>query len=536
MLIIIYNDRISSDNTFINQYDLDDGSFLTSDISSSIKKPDLHNGDLKLNYNLNSTSLLEYNLKVSNEKIKTIDDLWSNNNNSYHTSLNSEDFFISNKLILTKRINSNNALQFNLNQSYNDLPQLFTINPSPFAVNNSIINNDAFQRSTFTKKYFELNTTYLTKIKNSKVVFRVGFKNEQIPFQSSLSSPDIDSEDYKNNLDYYSRSFWGDISIDFFLKKWKITPVYKLDVLHRSLEDDVSIKKTAVLNYFSMRLQRRLTDNSSLNIFGHYHEKPFEEHYLFSKRVLINNRTALYNSPNFNTQKIQKYALSYNLSDILNHIFIYSEFSYEKSKNNFLLNSTITPNYIVNHYFNKPSENETLNFNLNTSWYLAFIRTKFNVSANYSINHYQNIINTSELRNNTSNIFSSTLKLNGRFFKKMDFENELSYTQVQYKSDNSLTNESFVNKTKISYDFSEKWYSTLLFEYYHPNTLNNNTFGFLDFETAYQFNKKLELHLKAINILNEKEYTETMNNDYSSTYMTNNLLDRSVLIGFTYTF
>ena len=205
------NDKITSEQLFENQYIIDGESFTTTDDYLITKKPKQYRGDLEIKYNSSKTSLLEYNLRVRQESIKTPSSGISNNENSFESLLNSNDFYFKQKLLYTKKLSDKKAFQLSIFQSTNTIPQTYQISPS--VIDSINFNNDT-QKSEYQKDYLETQATVLgSSKKGNKYTFSVGGVLDNNKFKSELfsqsSTENITAINGTNNLKYFKNSLYN---------------------------------------------------------------------------------------------------------------------------------------------------------------------------------------------------------------------------------------------------------------------------------------------------------------------------------------
>ena len=142
-------DKISTNQLFQNEFIINNESFTTSDNTFITKKPQQYRGDIEIKYNSSKTSLLEYNLRLRQENIETPTQIIQNETEEFTSFLNTEDFYIKQDLLWTKKLSNQKALQLSLFHSFNNLPQTFSITPSVFSGNTSIDVQESEFRNTF---------------------------------------------------------------------------------------------------------------------------------------------------------------------------------------------------------------------------------------------------------------------------------------------------------------------------------------------------------------------------------------------------
>lgn len=233
------NDKITSVQLFENQYQINGESFTTTDNYFIKKKPKQYRGDLEIKYNTSKTSLLEYNLRIRKEKIRTPSSVISNNENSFESFLNSKDFYVKQKLLFTKKISDKKAVQFSLFQSTNSILQTYRINPS-------VLDSDNFSRDTqeseYRKNYLETQATFLgSTSRDNKYTFSIGSVLDNNKLQSQLFSQSttesIIAENGINNLNYSKKSVYQISGYHFNVGKWKFSPAYSFSYLNQEIDD-----------------------------------------------------------------------------------------------------------------------------------------------------------------------------------------------------------------------------------------------------------------------------------------------------------
>src|SRR5690606_5736515 len=106
----------------------------TFDNSQVTKKPLYYRGDILLKYKISDVALIEYTSSLRDEDIKTDRAITSNQNSDINSNLNSEDLFLKQRLLYTKKISANKALQLSALYTTNAIQQNYTLTPSVFDV------------------------------------------------------------------------------------------------------------------------------------------------------------------------------------------------------------------------------------------------------------------------------------------------------------------------------------------------------------------------------------------------------------------
>ena len=530
-------DRITTNQLFENQFEINNENFTTSDNVFITKKPQQYRGDLKIKYNSTTSSLLEYNLRIRKENIKTPTTVIQNQTDVFSTFLKTEDFYLKQDLLFTKKISKKNALQLSLFHSLNDLPQRYTITPSLF---NDLSVND-LQESRFRKTFLEGKATYLGSSKKDKYTFALGVNLNASPFESRLfNSEEIVSE---NNFDYTQITIFNTGVYNINRGDWQISPSYAVRFLNQSLNQNIINQKQNQDDYiFEPALKVKYILNSVSFLTGNfgYNQNTNAEQYFFLNQILINNRTSIENSPSLELQKSQRYSLIYFNNDLYNQFQLNTNVSFQKSTGNFFTNSSITVNTTQIEYFFLPQDNSNWNMNLQVSKYIPFIESTVKLTSNYSISNFRNIVNNSDLRENQNQFFSNAFFWKTAFDISINFENTFTwqYSNSKSKNQQAFVNNSGQNNFRIIVKPNKKWFFILSTDYYLPDTNKNNEhFLFLDATLRHRpKNIKWEVSIELRNITNEDNFEQTQTSDISTIIFRSNILPRYFLVNLTWNF
>lgn len=530
-------DRITNNQLFQNDFKINNDVFTTKDNTFITKKPQQYRGDLEIKYNTSKTSLLEYNLRLRQENIKTPTTVTKNQTKKFKTFLNTEDFYLKQGLLWTKKLSDKKALQVSLSHSFNELPQTFRITPSLFdedALNDS-------QESEFKRTFLEGKATYIGSGKRDKYTFTLGSNLNNSPFISRLfNSEETISE---NNFDYTQSNIFNTGVYNFNLGKWQVSPSYSVRVLNQHLEQNTSNDEQNKNNFIfepALSLKYNLNSASFLSANLGYNQNTNAEQYFFLNQVLINNRTTISNLPSLELQKSQRYSLLYFNNDLYNQFELNANISYQKSTGNYFTNQDITENTTQIKYFFLPQDNSNWNTNMQVSKYIPFIETTLKLTSNYIISNFNNIVNNSNLRENQNQFLSNSFFWKTAFEIPVNFENTFTYQYSNSKSENqsAFINKSWQNTFKMILNPNKKWFVILSSDYYLPNTeKSDEQFFFLDATIRHRpKNKKWGASFTMRNITNENNFEQVQTSDISTTIFRSNLLPRYFLFNLTWSF
>jgi hypothetical protein len=539
------NDNITSNQLFENQNIINNRVFTTKDDLVIARTPIQYRSDLGIKYNISKASLLEYNLSVRDEEIKTHSSIVSNNENSFNSLLDSKDFYLSQKLLFTEKLSDNKAFQFILTNSTNKIPQTYEIGPSIIDSDDHITD---IQKTEFTKKYFEAKATLLGSSKNgNKYTFSLGGILDDNKLKSELFSKNlaenITAENGVNNLEYSKKKAYNLGAYHFNHGKLKISSSYALSLVNQninSIENNIVNTKSNFIIEPSLKIKYRLNSISFITANARYNKSPNVENYLFLNEIRVNNRTTISNIPSLKLQESINYSMFYFNNDLYRLLEINLGVTYIKSKGNFFSDFNITENNTQIEYFFLPQINENILVNFLISKYIPFLNTNIEFSSNYSFLKYKNLINDSVLRNNQTQNFKNELFLKTAFNGSINFENIINITKSISKSQNSnqFINESLNNTFKIILKPSKKWFILLSSDYFIPSKSQKlENYMFLDAIIRFKpKNKKLEFNFTLKNLLNENNFEQIQTSDFSINIHRTNILPRYYLLNMSYNF
>lgn len=524
-----------NDNLKLNQLNstenkIQNETFITSDNFYTIKNPHFYRGDVELKYNTSKNSLLEYKTKFSYENIKSNTSATENEINSFKSNLKSENIFLKQKILYTYKLNNTQAVQAQLNHAYNNIPQNLTLNNQ----NSPTIEK---QNSNFKKTFFDAIINLLGNKSKHKYSFSTGATYEKTTY-NSLNDLDPTSISF-NNQNYFKKSVYTFGSTNYTLNNWSIMPAFSIKYLNQELNDTQNHNdKSDILFEPSFGIRYKINNKSFIATKASLTQTVFSDEFIFTNPIMINNRIKISNTPTLEIQKTETYSLNYYNNNLYKQFFISVGVSYQKNNGNYFSNFAITENETILNNFYLKEKNDNLNLTLSTEKFVSKLSSTFKLTSTITKSNYKNIINTSDLRNNTSNSISNELAIKTAFNTKINFENQSTYLYSSNKSESigTINNKMFTNAVKIKYKHSSSIFSVITGDYFIPNANNkNNDYLFLDFSFIYKpKGKKYEFNLIGKNLLNNIIFLQIQTSDFSKSTLQNNLISRYVFINFTY--
>lgn len=536
-----FSDRNNRNQLAESRTSINNAVFTTFDNSYIEKKPLQYRGDFELKFNPSKTSLLEYRFSLRDESVNTERTIFSNQNNNFLSSLQSNSVFLKQELEYTKKISNRKAFQLEIINAINNLEQIFAIKPSIF--NNTGADQDVQDNNT-KKLNSSFKAFFLGKTRNNnKYAFTVGYNYSNDIFYSNLSSLNntlnLSVLFSENKLNYINIEAFNKASYNWNIGKFTISPKYSLRYLNLKLEQENINNKLKVLIFEpSLNITYEIDRTSFLSLNSSLNNSSSPMSYLFSNQILINNRVVKSNDPTLSLQKNKVLNLLFSKNDLFNQFEMYIGANYTNKNGNFFSNLFIDENSSrINTFFLSESlENVAFNFSLSKLIYP--LKTTFKINSDYSIVNFKNIVNNSDLRNNKSNYLVNSLFFKTSFNSPINLENKTTYILQETKSINTFTNKSIENNLKLILKPFKGFSASVIHNYFIPSLKNtSNNYSFLSSKIRYiPKNKPWQLELSGVNLLNEKIFTQENTTDISNNTFGVNLLERYILLNFSYSF
>jgi len=536
------NDRITSNQFFIDQYQFDEERFETSDNTVIRKKPEQYRADIEIKYNTSKTSLLEYTVRARQENIKTPVAIIKNGTDTATSLLDTEDFYMKQRLLFTKKISQKQVLQLSMQHASNTIQQQYNLTPSSFT---SLSIGDK-QNNRFKRNYLNAAATFLGAIGKNKYHIVIGADSDTNPFRSQLLARTETGENQIqntiNNTKYNRHSIYSSGGYQFRLGKWKFSPAYSLRYQKQDIRDELQNTKNTNNDLVfepSVSFWYTINSNSFISAKASFNQSSNALAHSYVNPVVIDNRRTISHVPNLALSKHQLYSLNYRKNDLFKLFQMVIGASYKYTEGGFFSNFTVDENQTNIQYFFLPLDNSQWNTNLKISKYLSIIESTLEFSGIYSFSEYNNIVNNSNIRNNQTNYYQYGFSWKTAFDIPIDFENTINWqTSVSQSQDQaSFSNSRLQNSFEAIYKPNKQWLFSVNTDYYLPNTNQSTDFTFLDVSTTYRPKNKLwSVDIKLKNLLNEENFEQVQTSDFSTNIYRSNILPRHFVFTLHYTF
>jgi hypothetical protein len=536
-------DKIMPKQRYENSNLINNQRIITSDDYTIERKPVQYRADVEMKLNSSKKSLLEYKFKAVKENINTDINVLQNNLLNYQTVLNTGNLNFKQSLLFTQKIAEKKALQFGVTYSSDNTPQDYYLSPS---VTLPLVYASNNQYSSFRKQVLNLQATLRGATKKAKYSVVVGSNLEKNPFVSNFynSNKDVKSivPEYENEVSYSKNSFYTVGTYYLPVKRWTFSAVYSLSNVEQHL-DSLAVRfkyRNDVIFEPKLTIKRKLTNLSSILASVGYEKKPFGESYIFRNPVYISNRTTVKNQIDLQFQNITSYNLFYQLGKTAGSFSLDFGVNYSQTQGNYFSRFGIQEFSTQIEYFYLPKSNNSFGMNLFIEKYILRLETTIRLKSNYSVSKYTNILNNSDLRNNTSSILFSELSMKTGFSGIINFESALKHTFIESKNETSpaFTNQLLNSFFRVIIKPANGYLLYLSSDYYLPNTKNTQeNFLFLDANfTVLPKKSKIALDFTIKNILDNTNFTQVQTTDYSVSKFQSNLLPRYFMCGVSFQF
>jgi hypothetical protein len=507
---------------------------------SLVKKPELYNFKLDLNYKLSGNELIEYKTRIKNEDINTSYDI--NLNDTQQMSLtNSYERQLQQVINYTKRINPRTALISNFLLNKSSLSQNLFITPELRFQNKEESGN---QTVAIEKIDLNLSAYLLNSGQGYNLKIGLGYTSANTKLYSLLTGSNHSIPFSENNFKYKNSFPWVEGNLFFRQKKWNFRTEIKINYLQQELEDYTTSSNDKQSYTFQFLPNATITYNlnkiENFRLLGSYRERLVNESLLYENVIFTSSRGGQSNISGLETIKNYSLDLSYNHNDFFNLFQFSSGINYTQNLNSFFNIFNIDNLFVINKRELLNLGFDDLSVRTNLDRYVSFLKSNIKLNLSYGRNTYKNRINDSEIRNNVSNSGFSSLILKTGFLGITNFENNLQYGVVTFKTDNfnTIYNSSLQNSFKVYIKPTQRIQLITGFDYYLPNI--NASESFIFFDTSLNIssnNQRINYAIVSKNISPKKNsFSRTDISDFSSSITSYNLNTPYILFSVNFKF
>ncbi|MFD0932756.1 carboxypeptidase-like regulatory domain-containing protein [Psychroflexus salinarum] len=502
-------------------------------------------GKLDFIYNFSKTKMLEATTKYNNGDFDDVSNLTFNGNSTienlqHQNTLFDQKISYSNKFkdkkvfLLTGRfIDEESPQHYSLNEFFYE--ELFP------AFDNA---NNVSQQSNSQMKFAGINAHLLDRRdKGGLLELQVGneYREDKLVTTFSLledSSIINQPEGYQNQTKYQVNDLYFKSKYLFKIKDFGITAKLDAHQLFNRLENrNTSDTQKPLFINPSLGMDWKLNDKNKFMISYSYNTTNAGVLDVFDDFVLTGFRSFTKGTGDFNQLDASNLVFNYQLGNWSDRFFANTFIIYNKNHDFFSTNTQLQQNFAQAEKI-LIKDRELININSDLDFYFKFISSNLKLDLGYTKSEFKNIVNSSGLREVTSNNYNYGLELRSGFTGVFNYHigTKWTTTEIQTTIDNSFTNnESFLD---LSFVFSDQFDVQFQSElYYFGNLETDNTYYFLDFDARYKLvENKLTLGLSGKNLFNTEKFRTFSVSDIGSSTAEYRLPPRYVLFKIEYRF
>lgn len=502
-------------------------------------------GKLDFTYNFSKTKMLEATTKYNNGNFDDVSNLIFNGNSTienlqHQNSLFDQKVSYSNKFkdkkvfLLTGRfIDEQSPQHYNLNEFfYEDLFPAF---------DNA---NNVSQRSKSQMKFAGINAHLLDRREKGNL-FELQLGNEYredklITTFSLLEDSSIinQPEGYQNQTKYQVNDLYFKSKYLFKIKDFSITAKLDAHQLFNWLETNISsdTQSPFFINP-SLGMDWKLNDKNKFMTSYSYNTTNAGVLDVFDDFVLTGFRSFTKGTGDFNQLDASSFVFNYQLGDWSDRFFAYTFIIYNKNHDFFSTNTQLQQDFVQSEKI-LIKDREFISINSDLDFYFKSISSNLKLDLDYTKSEFKNIVNSSGLREVTSNNYNYGLELRSGFTGVFNYHIGTKWTtsEIETTISNSFTNN--VSFLDLSFVFSNRFDVQAQSElYYFGNLEIDNTYYFLDFDARYKLiDNKLSLGISGKNLFNTERFKNFSISDIGSSTTEYRLLPRFVLLKIEYRF
>ncbi len=212
--------------------------------------------------------------------------------------------------------------------------------------------------------------------------------------------------------------------------------------------------------------------------------------------------------------------------------------SYEEIRNSIMSKQDITENISMITYFQTPQSRKKINLLASKGFFIDYINNKISLSGYADFDQYFNALNGSSINQVFSSVYSLNIEMNSAFEVFFNYKSGAGVTYMESKQKNSY---SFFNTTinarlETSFRFTKKNYLKIESELLIPSrSIPNENQLFIDASFIHKENN-IDFFILCRNLLNRNSFNQIQITEFSTSFFSNNLAKRYIVVGLNYNF
>ncbi|MDP3358667.1 MAG: carboxypeptidase-like regulatory domain-containing protein [Lutibacter sp.] len=539
----------SDENDFfrnsIETFHLDETTFTNTEDFNLRKTRFTGFGKIDLTYDISKTKMLEITSKYNNQDENNKSDLIFNETQTNERLKNTNELF-DQKITFTNRFKPSKVLMLTGRYINDKSPQNYNINQffyQDLFSNANTVNNVG--QMIENELHFAGFEAHLLDRKDNGHLLELKFGN-QFRKDNLLSTLFLKENNsvietptaYRNNTVYSSNDLYFNSKYRLKIDNLALTGKLELHQLFNQLEFETITKQQPFFVNPSIAFDWEINKKNKVQSSYSYNTSNATVLDVYSNYILTDFSSFSKGTGTFNQLNASSILLNYQLGNWSDKFFANTMIIYNKNHDFFSTNSFITQNYSASEKI-VIKDREMLNISANIDRYFKAISSNLKLAVAYSKYNYKNIVNSSDLREVSSNNINYGIELRSGFKGVFNYHIGTKWTTNEIKSTliNSFTDN--VTFLDLSFVFNDKLNFQIQSERYYFGNVNqeNNTYNFLDFDARFVIKEnKLTFSISGKNLFNTETFKSYAISDINVSTTAYRLLPRQVLLKMEYRF
>lgn len=539
----------SDENDFfrnsIQTYHINETTFTNTEEFNLRKKRFTGFGKIDVTYDISKTKMLEITSKYNKQDENNKSDLIFNEAQTNERLKNINELF-DQKITFTNKFKPTKVLMFTGRYINEKSPQNYNSNQffyqDLFPNSNTVNNVEQMIENELQFAGFE---AHLLDRKDNGNLLELKFGNQfrKDNLQSTLFLKENNAvietpTAYQNSTKYSSNNLYFNSKYRLKINKFALTGKLELHQLFNQLEFETITKQQPFFVNPSIGFDWEINEKNKLLSSYSYNTTNATILDVYSNYILTDFSSFSKGTGTFNQLNASSIFLNYQLGNWSDKFFANTLIIYNKNHDFFSTNSFIVQNYSASEKI-VIKDREMLNISSNMDRFFKTISSNLKLTMGYSTFNYKNIVNSSDLREISSNNYNYGIGLRSGFKGIFNYHigtkwttNKVKTTMVNSFTDNlTFLDLTFVLNDQLNFKFQAERY------YFGNVNQENNTYNFLDFDARYVLKEnKLTFSLSGKNLFNTETFKSYAISDINVSTTTYRLLPRQVLLKMEYRF